>query len=385
VLDRLPAEILDEILLLAGTVPLRKQLVHGPLWTTEKREKTLSSACLVSKGVCARAQALLWKQLILRGASSQTRFNRLKAVLRTERGTALAKSVRRVHALNINIEFLNEFLRKTTDVQDLHLERLRTSYAPPVDWSILPTLSSAYLLPFLVSLIELTAFLLAELTSLALIDVELHSSSTPFLLSSLSSLTIARSSSSAARPAPLLDAQNSPSLRALSLDPHHDRQENPSIPSALLDNLEVVQHYRPSPPLPHNIPTLFTFDPYHPTSTSSSAHLRYLPEYTHILSLLNHSPGSVEHDLKTLLACVHSSSSSPRSLSLPSFLHTSDPMGALRDLPSTRRRVGQLLAACEEGNVEVIWHEDDWRSPHTVSPSFRHYAKELKRKETVEA
>lgn len=175
----------------------------------------------------------------------------------------------------------------------------------------------------------------------------------------------------------LLDPQNVPSLRALSLDPPCDGHKKLPIPSALLDGLEVIQHYRPSPPSPHSVPTLFTFDFYNPRSTPSFSHLRYLPKHIHVLAFLNHSPETVEYNLMNLLPYVRSSS--PRSFSLPSFLHPADPTGALRDLSNTRRWVDKFLAVCEEGNVEVIWYEDDWRSPHTVSPSFRQYAKELKR------
>ncbi|GAA5890682.1 hypothetical protein JCM6882_000624 [Rhodosporidiobolus microsporus] len=59
-LDRLPPEILDDILLLAASPPHH----HDGY---QSKERTLSSCCQVSRALCARAQPLLWRDVVLLG------------------------------------------------------------------------------------------------------------------------------------------------------------------------------------------------------------------------------------------------------------------------------------------------------------------------------
>jgi hypothetical protein len=91
-LDRLPSEILDEILLLASTPQ------PGP-YEEDKRRHTLKSCCLINKRLREHAQPLLWSVIVLRPGLKQP--DALEVVSKTERGKALVDCVRLVRAFQL--------------------------------------------------------------------------------------------------------------------------------------------------------------------------------------------------------------------------------------------------------------------------------------------
>jgi hypothetical protein len=113
-LDRLPAELLDEVLLLAS--------IRAPNDPHEgrARRQILKSCCLVSKRIIARAQPLLWQFLVVKPFQNFSRCFEL--ALNTERGRTLLKIVRSVDAVSVPPAWASAILQRTVNVREIYLD-----------------------------------------------------------------------------------------------------------------------------------------------------------------------------------------------------------------------------------------------------------------------
>ncbi|BGP13630.1 hypothetical protein JCM10213_007806 [Rhodosporidiobolus nylandii] len=208
-LDRLPAELLDEILDLAAPV------LDWPAGSRERRE-TLRRCCLVCKAVKARAQPLLWRDVDF---SPPARVRDLdKAVSCKPELAELVKTFKdkfAVSALPRLVNLVRLSLVGTVSLVDLHA------------FSSFPDLADLHLQGVSLSrLAQERPLHFPSIRQLALLNVTFRT---------LEEMEI------------LLDASILPELRALSIaglsDGTTSRRVLPSLPPRLRDRLDVLEVY----------------------------------------------------------------------------------------------------------------------------------------------
>ncbi|GAA5869531.1 hypothetical protein JCM8547_001516 [Rhodosporidiobolus lusitaniae] len=335
-LDRLPPELIDHILLLA--IP---SLIPWPLDqdADAERRRILRTFCLVSH--ILRDQAL--------------------------DGCSLAEQVRVLDVRRLDgMHELEGLLRRVEGVQEVVFSGWRNA-----------RLSGLAALP--------------DLSTLSFLGVQFSWKPT-FRLSSLVQLNLKNGRFPPDYSSTLFATSALPSLRVLAVGICTSSTEQfiPSLSPSFLSQLDMVQmHATPSalntvtlPPVYCDSPTpvLFT-NPWEPSPTGHELlHLQTLrPRHLRILSMSlwsfvanTHAANTLLTDLSTFLHLPPSSSSSPLlSLHLPSFLQSIN----TTTTPVTYGLLQKVLKRCEEGKVEVVWYEEGYEERWMISKGFWRWAK----------
>jgi hypothetical protein len=395
-LDRLPAEILDEVLL-AATSPPPSQAIQTSIELERERSSLLSSLCLVSSALRASAQELLWRDLELR--RFPPRLAKFAAVLQTKRGAVLAKATRTIRALHAGLPLVHSLLKVSTNVRELHVEDAYQGHHQ-FDLRMLQKLPSQSLSSCIfVDTTDKEAH--ADLVKLGLFSIETVPLSHPILLPSLTSLSLNKVTIPEADFAQLLHSDALPSLKAVAANGCYKQApldcfcHDITLDPLLLSGLDMIQHKEPGLPSLHCPPTVTAFVTFsflrEPQDPPPRSRLLYRPSRDELWTVhAGYDSGGIVYTLGCLAASIPTLL--PLSLHLPVFLRSITPARPLSpwrlltwsDLWETRRQVDEVLEACAKAGVEVVWSEDLDTDDRVVSLSCWRHAKGLKAKQAVE-
>ncbi|BGP15491.1 hypothetical protein JCM10213_005758 [Rhodosporidiobolus nylandii] len=372
-LDRLPPELLQEILQLAA--PTYNEGTKGP-----RRMQTLSRCCLVSKSVGVVARDLFWREIEFRDSRSSSRLLR-------QCETSPAQK---------------ELLASTTVVRAEEGGDEADTAAFPDVLRLLPNLRSLRLYNFGMD----GHFELDRLQSpfeLRILDIRATLLHVPpvLCLPYLTHLTLDYAHIRRQHLANLLLPATLPSLRAFSCADTYDPdgialQYFPELSSKMLGQLEMVQTapvdvevlppalFRSATPVFYtsSLQDLYSpgtyddrYDPDEDNSESVMAMSKLQLPHIRILDDTRERVGTRSSVAALdVLTRFLSTPTRPRSLHLPQrpYLHAGD---------EVEERLKEFLALCEKEGVEVLWHQEGQEMYSAISSRLWKYAKRLKLEE----
>ncbi|BGP15431.1 hypothetical protein JCM10213_005068 [Rhodosporidiobolus nylandii] len=356
-LDRLPPELLDEVLLLAILPP-------SPAGSSTRRT-SLQACSLVSKAVGARAQPLLWREVEL------TTTKQVEAA--AKHADKLGSWVRSLQLATYDPAQLPRGLALATACSNL------------VELDFLLSMEDS------VDLLDLKS--ISHVRILTLQNLELVASSASAFLPKLEHLSLRNVEAASAVYSSLFTQQSLPNLSALALAETYvlasqaDFFRNPLAVSALPDLFRqqlLALQFRASE-LGASPSTCQASSNILLTRTHSDQALRpalamfaaphvqlaYVPSIDE--TTYSYSYRSVRRALKALHILVLSTSK-PRSLHLPISLHPDSPP----HLAILRKNTDKLLRACEAQGVEVVWRTEGPEADWKVSQDFLRYVRNVK-------
>ncbi|GAA5914050.1 hypothetical protein JCM6882_001833 [Rhodosporidiobolus microsporus] len=353
-LDRLPPELLDHILELA--VPPASTLNEA-----KPREETLRQCSLVSQAVRERAQALLWRDVVVRIPAQAARL--LQLVKEGDVGDLrrATKSVQWLFKAPPRYDQIEEVVQLSSGLQ--HLELVFSSVPVAVE--------------------QFGAKTVASLTTLSLWNASLLPEPTTFLpFPRLSTLEFEGVYMCPAAMSKLLTPTALPSLRALFLG-QFDQDGDPVFPKlapAFVSRLEDFQlTFSPglAPPIP---PSTFEFAP--PAAL--------IVEISDLESLLEHIAADPDFTLPPHLFFdtfygVRTTDNGPRFSILTSVvLAYPTPLQSIH-LPISlllsqafHVYLEDLLSLCDKRSIDVVWRQEEQAFCMSFSQTFRRYARRLK-------
>ncbi|BGP15443.1 hypothetical protein JCM10213_005056 [Rhodosporidiobolus nylandii] len=354
-LDRLPLELLDEVLLLATLPPSPA----GP----STRKTTLQACSLVNKAVGARAQPLLWREVEV------ATTKQVKAA--AKHADQLGSLVRKLRLQTVAVGPLPRVLALGTVCSNLVEVDLSLHSSSKVD------------------LLDLES--VPHLRTLTLQHLELVASAPSAFLTKLEHLSLRSVNAASAVYSSLLTQQSLPSLSALALalaDTYvSDFFRNPLAVSALPDLFRqqlLALQFRASQlgafPSTCQASSNILLTRTHSDQALRPALARFAAPHVQLAyvpsideTTYNYSYRSVRCALKALHVLVLSSSK-PQSLHLPVSLHPD----STSHLDTLRKNTDKLLRACEAQGVEVVWRTEGPEADWKVSQDFLRYVKDVK-------
>jgi hypothetical protein len=381
-LDKLPPELIDNILVLA---------CPSTSWPDRNRYDCLRRSflyrcCLVSKGVKERAQALLWKNVVV---ESKRLAKSLKLLL-AQGGAHELKLQTRVltgctsHGLVAVARFFPNLVEVRLDqfpsnkVSTAKLEEITSATGASSLVPLLHHLSSSLSSSLAVSSLAIEGF-----------DLWWGRQNTTywskqFSFTKVTQLTVTNIAfESSAQAESFFSREVFPSLRALALSAcrtSRSRNIYPPISLSLLKQLLLLQiNWSASDGTPPSFyetkaPVLHTIPFYHRAMQDRA--LLEAAGVFHLRICVQDFTSLASSDLRDYAALV-ASSVKPRSFHLPLLWRNTKPRTSF--LPT--EALDELLEACEKNGVEVVWCKEGDETEYTVSQEFWEYAWRLKKEQ----